>query len=183
MLLSSNMEKEVLCKNILRDLKKQDVGVKVSQDIKGNYYSYIHNCIYLNSNNTENIQDKAKECVVVAHECIHATQSKALHITNVILSNLEILLFIVFVIVRIAFKSILPLKLVYVTICVLSLICRCILEIPAMINSFELARKYCNNEINEVIQKDKKSAKKLLPLGILSISWFKIIRLILVFVI
>jgi len=180
MLLSSNMEKEVLCKNILKDLNKSDVGVKVSQEIKGNYYSYINNCIYLNNKNSDTIKEKAKENVVVAHECIHATQNKIVHIANVILANLELLLFLIFVVVLVAFQSIVVLKVTYITICTLSIICRCILELPAMINSFELAIKYANKDISEIIQKDKKKIKYLLPLGILSYTWFKLLRLILV---
>lgn len=182
MLLSSNMEKEVLCKNILKDLNKKNVGVKVSQDIKGNYYSYIHNCIYLNNKSATTIEDKAKENVVVAHECIHATQNKMVHLANMVLANLELLLFLIFVVVLVAFGSIEVLKVIYSAVCILSLIYRCILELPAMINSFDLAEKYSNKEVIEIIQKDKKKIKYLLPLGILSYTWFKILRLILVII-
>lgn len=182
MLLSSSMDKEVLCKNILKDINKSDVGVKVSQDIKGNYYSYINNCIYLNNKKCKMIEAKAKENVVVAHECIHATQNKAIHIANVILANLELLSFLAFVIICFAFKSIEVFKIVYITICTLSIIFRCILEFPAMINSFGLAQKYSSKEVSEIIQENRKKMKYLLPLGILSYTWFKILRLILVII-
>lgn len=182
MLLSSNMKKETLCKSILKDLNKSDVGVKVSQDNKGNYYSYINNCIYLNNKKPETIEDKAKESVVVAHECIHATQNKALHIANVILSNFEILIFLMFVIILIFFECILTIKITYIAVCLLSIICRLILELPAMINSFNLAEKYSSKQVCETIQKDKKKIKYLLPLGILSYTWFKIVRLVLIII-
>jgi len=180
MLLSSNMEKEILCKNILKDLNKKEVGVKVSQEIKGNYYSYLHNCIYLNNKKSCDNQEMAKESVVIAHECIHAKQSKTLHLSNVILSNLELLLFVLFVILCVTFKTILTLKIICIIFCILSLSCRCVLEIPAMINSFDLVNKYSNNEIKELILKDKEKIKYLMPIGILSFSWFRILRLVLI---
>lgn len=180
MLLNSRMEKQSLCKKILNDLNKSDVRVKVSQDIKGNYYSYINNCIYLNNKNSETIKYRAKENVVIAHECIHATQNKALHITNVILANLELLLFLVLFIIYFAFNSLVPFRLIYIIIWMLALICRLVLELPAIISSFDLAVKYSDERVSEIIQKDKKKINFLLPLGILSFTWLKLLRLFLI---
>ena len=174
------MEKEKLCQKILKDLNKSDVGVKVSQDIKGNYYSYINNCIYLNGKQIGNNEEIAKENVVIAHESIHATQSKKIHILNVILSNLELILFLMFCIIAVVCKSVLVLKIIYMFTGILAICVRNMLEIRAMINSFNLDSKYSNNEMKEIIEKDNHKFKYILPLGMLSYSWFRILRVILV---
>ena len=177
------MEKEIFCKTILKAMNKSNVGVKVSQNIKGNYYSYINNCIYLTDKKISNNKEKAKENVTIAHECIHARQNKQNHIINVILSNLELVLFILVCIIFFAFKRIFILKIVYIFICFLALVCRHTLEIPAMIDSFDLAVKFSDNKIKEIINKDKEKIKYMIPIGMLSYSWFRLLRLVLIILI
>ena len=169
------MTKEQLCRKVLDDNKKTTTKIVVSNDIKGNYYSYVTDTVYLN--NTES--SDSKDVIVLCHECFHATQSKLLHIFNAFLSNIELLMFIAILGMKFFQYENKVMSIVYIAIASLAIIIRCLLEIPAMVLSFDMAKKY-KPQISTEIDNEKSKIKFMLPLGVLNFTWLKIIRILLI---
>lgn len=146
---------------------------------KGAYYSYFTDSVYISSKVTGS---DAKNIVVVCHECIHSMQSVWLHMLNVILSNLELLLFItVAICITFGYFKFWAI-LVYILCGTLSIVARCMLELPAMIGAFELAKKYSDEKAAKEIAKEQKNINKMLPLGVLSFTWSRLFRIALILV-
>ncbi|MBR5227411.1 MAG: hypothetical protein IKV94_02095 [Clostridia bacterium] len=155
--------------------KKENTKIIVSDEIKGNYYFYLNNTIYLSK--AQNCE--SKEAVVICHECIHAMQSKILHVLNLIFSNIELILFFAIVLMKIFKYENIVLIGAYLVIAFLAISIRSALEIPAMIYSFDFAKKYVP-QLSDELEKAKKSIKYMLPLGILKFAGLKLIRVLII---
>lgn len=168
-----------LCQNILKSQKNDHTKVKVIDSNKGGYYSYLTDSIYIPEKKYEN---SVKNLVILCHECIHSTQSKSIHTLNVVLSNLELIVFLC-AIISVVYNLLVGVSIpLYLFICVISIIFRCVLEIPAMVGSFNIAKKFCNNSEVDAVCEAQKQAKKKLFLGVLSFCWGRLFRTIIVIV-
>lgn len=167
------MNKIERLKEILKKEGNTHTKVVEVESAKGAYYSYLTDSIYISSGEESN----EKDTVVLCHECIHSMQAREMHIANVVLSNMELVLFIVAV-TCIAFEYFgLWLLLVYVLCNMLSIGIRCMLELPAMTGSFELAKKYASEESIKKIEQEQAKVNKMLILGVLSFIWPRLFRI------
>lgn len=183
---------EEICKDILKLVNNETVNVEIDEESKSNLYVFLTNTMYI-SNKTKKSksideQNKSK-VLVIAHECAHSLQSKAIQLMNFLLANLEIILFVVVIITRIFFRRVDLLVSTYFVISILSIIIRWYLEMDATINSVKITTIYMltNNidktQVIELFKFYKKELLKTLPLFLLWVFLFKIIRLILVMLI
>jgi len=183
---------EEICKDILKLINNETVNVEIDEESKSSLYVFLTNTMYI-SNKTKKSksideQNKSK-VLVIAHECAHSLQSKVLQLMNFLLANLEIILFVAVVITRIFFSKFNLLVNSYLAISVLSIVMRWCLEMDATINSVKITTKYMlKNNVDKVKVKElfkfyKKELLKTLPLFLLWVFLFKIIRLIIVILI
>lgn len=183
-------EPQEICKEILELIGNKDVKVEVNSGEKSSLYVFLNNTIYI-SGNEKKSKDKEKsersKLLVMAHECRHSTQDKVFQMLNFALSNLEIVLFVALLVMKVIFK--LNLKYVaflYFLIVSCSIFIRLFLELDAVINSVKIVTKYLfrNNvdkvEIEKLQKYYKKEIIKNLPLFILWLFLFKIIRLMII---
>lgn len=179
-----------ICKEILELIDNKDVKLEVNSGEKSSLYVFLNNTIYI-SGNEKKSKDKEKaessKLLVMAHECRHSTQDKVFQMLNFALSNLEIVLFVALLVMKVIFK--LNLKYVaflYFLIVSCSIFIRLFLELDAVINSVKIVTKYLfrNNvdkvEIEKLQKYYKKEIIKTLPLFILWLFLFKIIRLMII---
>lgn len=167
-------------KEILDILGNNTTKVEQDKDIKNSYYVYLKDTIYL-ADNEKNNEGVARICLI-SHECKHSIQSKLLQKLNFVLSNIELIYFIISIILMIIFNS----KIVlfsYIAIAVLSIIPRTILEIDAVLSSANIANKYLTGklsdlETNKLVSVYKKSTTSMLPFFVLSLCTGKIVRTI-----
>lgn len=175
---------DVIAKEILKDLGNNTTKVVLDEDIKNSYYVYLQDTIYI-SNKEKN--KGVHRCCLVAHECIHSMQSKLIQKINFILSNLELLFFIVALIF--AFTAKLPvIAYVYLTICFISLTPRIYLELNAIFNSVKLSKKYLskkleNQDCEKIIDIYKSQINLLLPFSFFSLFFGKIIRVLIILIV
>lgn len=183
---------EDLTKNILNFLNNEHTKVEIKEDFKGNYYSYINDTIYLAKNfEQQKMPSKAKtinkdvaELIVTCHECIHSIQNKYLHILNTIFSNLSIICTLLCVAIRILGVSFLWLKIVAMSVILISIVLRLFLEIDAISGSLNLAKDMVlNRSVQEISNQDIQQAtiyiKKYKGLALLQMIADKITFLIL----
>lgn len=168
------MSKIEQLKGILQKEGNTHTNVVEVESLKGAYYSYLTDSIYISSNNVECTE---KDTVVLCHECIHSMQSKRLHIANVVLSNMELVLFVATMACIVFEYFDLCFLLAYILCNVLSIGIRCVLELPAMVGAFDLAKKYASEESIKRIEKAQEKSNKMLMLGVLSFIWPKLFRL------
>lgn len=173
------MNKIELIKEILQKEGNTHTDVVEIESTKGAYYSYFTDSVYISSKTSK---CEEKDIVVVCHECIHSMQDKRLHIVNLIFSNLELLLFITTAICIVFGCFSFWAAVVYVLCGTLSIVARCLLELPAMTGAFELAKKYSDEKNVKEIEKEQKNINKMLPLGILSFTWSRLFRIALILV-
>ena len=131
-----------ITKDILQKLDNKTTKMVSDDDIKGNYYVFLNDTIYLSNKNT----NKYNRLTVICHECVHSIQNKALQLINFIFSNIEIIAFVILLFLKIfnAFDG----KFVYVAIVAISLIPRFILEIDASLSSIKLTKEYVNKKLD-----------------------------------
>lgn len=173
---------EEVAKQILRDFNNNSTKIKFDKDIKNSYYVYFKDTIYISDTSKNNTY---RRICLIAHECIHSIQSKILQKVNFILSNIEIISFIVCLIFLILTKSEIPLF-CYCAICILSIIPRFILEIDAIIKSLPVSQKYLNKYLDrvkcmQIFSVYKKQIYLLLPIAIISLFFEKIVRILFMF--
>ena len=176
-------DNNTIAKETLEKLNNKTTKMISDDDIKGNYYVFLNDTIYLSNKDA----DKYKRLTVICHECIHSVQNKAMQLINFVLSNLEVILFIIFAILKFlnVFGNVLTY--VYIAIVILSLIPRFILEIHASIKSITLTREYILDKIGK---KEAEFANKvvrfqvilLLPIMLFSLCFWKIIRALILFI-
>lgn len=174
-----------LTQQILKMLNNYTTKIKLDDDIKNSYYVFANDTIYLANNEKARI-NYSRLCLI-AHECWHSIQSKTIQKINFILSNIEIILFFVCIIMFLFKLTYIFVPIIYIMISLSSLIIRFILEIDAVKNSVIVSKSYINrkfdNEKSELIKNEfSKNIKKLLPVFIFSLSISKICRCILVLI-
>ena len=135
-------ENQKICRNILKKLNLKEVVIEEDENSDTSLYIALSNKILLGK-----IQNRYMAVQTIAHECIHAKQSKKLQISNFILSNLYLLYFIVilfltlFQIIHPSFLQISILFLLYL----LWYLVRSYLETDAMTKAKYLAKEYLEN--------------------------------------
>ena len=173
---------DIVTKDILKIIGNNKTEYVFDEDIKGNYYVYLNDKIYLSSKQSD--KNNYERLCVIAHECIHSIQPKLLQNFNFILSNIEIIFFIVYIILYFFKISNLYVYIAYLIIAILSIIPRTILELWAIIKAPQISKKYLNNkilnekEVENVDNTYRFLSKILTPLAMIQIFFFKIIRII-----
>ncbi len=178
--LSSNY---VICKEILELLDNNSTKIKLDEDIKNSYYVFFNDTIYLSD------REKNKTCYqrvcFIAHECIHSIQNKTIQVINFVLSNVELIAFIIALICMLFKTNTNLIFYIYLLINVISAIPRLILEIDAVIKSIYLSAKYIKNNIDEkeaniLIKAYKLKILIFSPIFIISLLIGRILRIILI---
>lgn len=183
---------EDICKDILNIEDNENVKIEVDDKSKSSLYVFLTNTIYIAN---KEIKTKSKEkqnkskVLVIAHECAHSLQSKAMQVINFTLSNIEMILFAIILVARIFFEKSDMLVNAYTITAILSIIVRLYLEMDATINSVKITTKYMlknkvkTKDVKDLVALYKKELLKTMPLFILMLFGFKIIRLIISMVI
>ena len=175
-------ENDVIVEKVLKELNNTTTKVIKDDDIKGNYYVFLNDTIYLSNKNKSSRE--YSRLTLICHECIHSVQSKILQVINFILSNLEILVFIICLFYKLVLKKENYIDNIYIISVIISLIPRFILEIHASISSIFLTRKYLLNndkteeEANFAYHIVKFQVIALLPFMLINLSLWKIARII-----
>ncbi len=174
---------KIVTDEILDYLGNKTTKLVEDNDIKNNYYVFFYDTIYLNTKHN----NKFGRICVIAHECIHSIQSKILQKINFILSNLEILFFIISLVLDIFFKDYNFIFFIYLVIVLASITVRLILEIDAVRRSVILSDEYLNGRIETekkkiIIDIYKFQTSFLLPLFLINLVFFKLLRLMLIYI-
>lgn len=176
---------EEITREILNDLKNNHTKIVLDEDIKNSYYVYLNDTIYL-SNRKKVIEDSSR-VILIAHEAKHSMQSKLLQKINFIISNLELAVFVINVILLvIKIFSIINIY-TYMIIVMLSIIPRMILEIDAVKSSITISKDYLKNKISmkdldKLMGIYKFKVRTLIPLFIINLIFGKVIRMLLIFI-
>jgi len=183
-IISKLPDNNTIAKETLEKLNNNTTKIVSDDDIKGNYYVFLNDTIYLSSKDA----DKYKRLTVICHECIHSMQNKIMQLINFIFSNLEVIIFVIFAILKFLniFGNILTYA--YIAIVIISLIPRFLLEIHASLKSIKLSKEYVNEKIGN---KEAKFVEKvvrfqvvsLLPVMLFSLTIWKIIRTLIISII
>lgn len=175
-------ENSVIAKDILNIVSNNTTKVVFDKNIKNSYYIYFKDTIYISSKEKNN---NFHRCLLIAHECRHSIQSKLMQRINFILSNLELVFFILAFIILMCFK-VYYIKYVYLVVCILSMVPRLYLELDAIFSSLKISNSYVSKKL------DKKETEKLndiytsqikilLPISIITLFIDKIIRIFVIF--
>lgn len=183
-IISKLPDNNTITKETLEELNNNTTKMVSDDDIKGNYYVFLNDTIYLSNKDA----NKYKRLTVICHECIHSIQSKIIQWINFILSNLEIIIFVVFAILKFlnVFENMLTYT--YIAFVVISLIPRFILEIHASLKSIKLTKEYVSEKIGNIEAKFVNKIVKfqvisLLPVMLFSLCFWKIVRIFIIAII
>ncbi len=173
-----------LSKDVLNYLENNTTKIVFDDDIKGNYYVFLNDTIYI----TKNISEFSR-LTVICHECIHSIQSKILHGINFILSNIEIIIFISCLLLKLfnIFENIV--NVVYPVVCFICIIPRIILENDAIDRSFNLTdiflKKYNVSDTDVLYFTSYLKSKTLISKidNILSFTTWKIIKILIIIIV
>ena len=183
-IISKLPDNSTITKQVLEKLNNKTTKMLCDEDIKGNYYVFLNDTIYLSSKNT----NKYNRLTVICHECIHSMQNKIMQWINFILSNLEIIVFVIFSILKLLniFENILTYT--YIAFAIVSIIPRFILEIHASLKSIKYTKEYVSKNIgNEEAEFVNKIVKfqviALLPVMLFTLCFWKIIRILILCII
>ena len=144
-------ENEIICKNILKMLKNENVKIKrADENSKTSFYIIALNTIII-----ANVKDTFMRVQTIAHECIHSIQDKRLLWFNYIFSNVYLLYFIITTILAVINK--LPVPSVFAIILIMMSITlyfvRSYIETDAMIRARYVAKEYMENN-EDLINKE-----------------------------
>lgn len=173
-------ENEVVAQEILEMLGNKTTKIEKEQGINTSFYVDLKDTIYL-ADNERNNKGVSRICLI-AHECRHSVQSKILQKLNFILSNLELIAFVIIAILLLFFFDSKALFLGYIIFDIISFIPRFILETDAVFSSSKIAREYLLNKVtkdeaDELSSVYKKSTRGIMfILYILNLMFGKIIR-------
>ena len=175
---------ETVCKQILELIGNNKTSIKLDKNIKNSYYVFLNDTIYLSDK--EKVNKSYYRISLVAHECIHSVQNKLLQIINFILSNIELIVFAISLILIIFKYNNNTFLYSYFIINILAIIFRLILEIHATIKSIGICEKYMKNKIEDKKLKDIINAYRskiilLFPLFITSLVFGKVLRLLIIY--
>ena len=173
---------DIIAKELLEELGNKKTQIVFDKDIKGNYYVYLNDTIYLCDKQSK--KNNYERLCVIAHESIHSVQPKFLQNLNFIISNMELVSFIVFLILYFLKLNRLYIYLGYMVVALLSIIPRLILELWAINKAPKLSRKYL--ESKNIDTKDVKkvynlytfSSKLLIPIAIIVFFLNKLFRIL-----
>ncbi len=171
---------------ILKDINNSKTKVILDGGLKNSYYVFLNDTIYLS--NRKKVKTNFARICLVAHECVHSIQSKVLQVINFILSNLEILSFVLLLIIGIIHKLKYEYIMGYIVIIALNLFVRYLLELHAVFNSTKLASNYLKKYLDDNKQKEVNSiyffwTRALLPIFVISLCLGKFIRVIILTII
>ena len=176
-----NLSNKEICHEILNQVGNKEAKVVVN-DTKNSYYFFLNNTLYIN--------DKGKQLdniCTIAHECRHSIQNKIIQISNFILSNIELIMFVIYLILLLCNISNNVFNMFYIVISVVSMIIRLYLEIDATVNSIGISKRYLESKnvdkVNDIVKNYKKRIILTFPLFLIMLFGFKILRLLLVILI
>ena len=179
-------DNEIIAKEILAENNNTKTKIVLDVDIKNSYYIFLNDTIYLSNKNKAST--RYSRLCLIAHECKHSLQSKVLQVINFLISNIELIFFVLFAILGLLnFKNSFIPNIYYITV-ILSIIPRLILEFDAVYNSVRISEKYVEqklskNEADMVHLVYSFQVKVLVPMLIFSLVIWKVIRSIIIFVI
>ena len=181
-LISKLPDSSLLAKDILSELNNSKTKCIIDKDIKASYYVYLNDTMYLCDKQSE--KENYERLCVISHESVHSVQPKFLQNINFILSNLEIIAFVIFLILNFLKVERLYIYLGYLVVAIISMIPRLILEFDAMIKAPKLAKQYLekqklkSEDINKIYDYYKFSTMVLMPVAVIGFFTYKIIRII-----
>lgn len=181
-LISKLPDSSLLAKDILNELNNSKTKCIIDEDIKGSYYVYLNDTMYLCDKQNE--KKNYERLCVISHESVHSVQPKSLQNINFILSNLEIIAFVIFLILYFLKVERLYIYLGYLVVAIISIIPRLILEFWAMIKAPKVAKNYLekqkvkSEDINKIYDYYKFSTMVLMPVAVIGFFTYKIIRII-----
>ena len=179
-------DNEIIAKEILAENNNTKTKIVLDGDIKNSYYIFLNDTIYLSNKNKAST--RYSRLCLIAHECKHSLQSKILQVINFLISNIELIFFVLFAILGLLnFKNSFIPNIYYITV-ILSIIPRLILEFDAVYSSVKISEKYVEqklskNEADMVHLVYSFQVKVLVPMLIFSLVIWKVIRSIIIFVI
>lgn len=179
-------DNEIIAKEILAENNNTKTKIVLDGDIKNSYYIFLNDTIYLSNKNKAST--RYSRLCLIAHECKHSLQSKILQVINFLISNIELIFFVLFAILGLLnFKNSFIPNIYYITV-ILSIIPRLILEFDAVYSSVRISEKYVEqklskNEADMVHLVYSFQVKVLVPMLIFSLVIWKVIRSIIIFVI
>ncbi len=179
-------DNEIIAKEILAENNNTKTKIVLDGDIKNSYYIFLNDTIYLSNKNKAST--RYSRLCLIAHECKHSLQSKILQVINFLISNIELIFFVLFAILGLLnFKNSFIPNIYYITV-ILSIIPRLILEFDAVYSSVRISEKY----VEQKLSKDEADivhlvysfqVKVLVPMLVFSLVIWKAIRSIIIFVI
>ena len=133
-------EDKQICKEILKQLKNEDVAIEEDNDSKTSLYLVMQNKILIGKiNSFARIQ-------TIAHECAHSVQNKVALKSNYVISNINNLFFIILIILRLLkilnSEASLILITAFIVMQVINYIIRSYLETEAMVKAEYVAKEY-----------------------------------------
>ncbi|MEG2348700.1 MAG: hypothetical protein RSB67_03530 [Clostridia bacterium] len=172
-----------ISKEILDMLNNSTSKVVLDEEIKNSYYVYLNDTLYIS--NRKKIKDNFQRVILISHEVIHSIQNKLIQKLNFAFSNLELIMFMMATIFFVFNINISFFKYSYIAISLLSIVIRLYLEINAVNGSVRLSEKYLNSkaliqDVASIIAVYKTRINLMYPLFILSLLFWKVIRIALV---
>ncbi|MBQ6992394.1 MAG: zinc metallopeptidase [Clostridia bacterium] len=156
-----------IAKEMLKELNNENVKIEQAKDTGTSLYIALTNKIIIADmkNNYSRIQ-------TIAHECLHSIQDRRLQIFNFVISNINLLYFVIITILTV-FKIINNIELpifIFMILGIIQFSVRSFLEIDAMTKSKYLAKEYIENkklcskeEVNKLIEEHDKINKIGIP--------------------
>ena len=177
-MISNIPENEFVAKEILEMLNNNKTKIEMDSDTKSNLYIFLNDTIYISKNK----KDDFNRICVIAHECIHSIQSKSAQILNFVLSNIELILFIVLIALFCFKLKFMPLLILYVLTNIFSIGIRLYVELSAVFGSIKLSDKYFKNYLEDnirdyIVNIYKSQIKTLLVFFIIKLFLFKVVRM------
>ncbi|MDD2627396.1 MAG: hypothetical protein PHR25_00655 [Clostridia bacterium] len=185
--LLGNKDEIRICKDMLKVLENNTTKVKLNKNQNANLYVFLNDTIHLSEKQGNKKTRVEDEWLVIAHECIHSIQSKTLQWLNFILSNLEIIIFVIAIILKLFFKENNILTTIYVLVLMCSITLRLYLELNAIIKSFKLTNIYLlgkktKEERIKIFRYYKNKIVITVPLFVIGLFGIKILRLVLIII-
>ena len=182
-LLSTIPDNYTLAKQILELLNNKNTKVQIKDDIKGNYYTFVNDTIYISSKASNASNDNGP--IVIAHECRHSIQNKKIQLVNTVISNI-VLFLIVLSVILIFFNIDITILLIISTS--LNIVIREYLELDATYNSLKILLEYISKyhnslNINDIYDYYFKKIKLALVLYFFKIIFDKFLPIIVIFII
>ena len=182
-LLSTIPDNYTLAQQILELLNNKNTKVQIKDNIKGNYYAFVNDTIYISSIASNTSGDNKP--IVIAHECRHSIQNKKIQLVNTIISNI-VLFLIVLSIILIFFNIDITTLVIIATS--FNIVIREYLELDATYNSLKILLEYIskyhsNLDINCIYNYYLKKIKLALILYFFKIIFDKFLPVIIIYII